>query len=243
MPTGLGNRLLSFQCAQRLVYAASDEPASERSEKVATAIPTPEPSPTPEPTPTMAPTPTPTQPPAQSTPTWRGLSGRAREQVLLLRCRRIPLFAVSRTTHRQCPGRDLWPLHGDLVRQHPGNGHRAHRRPLRGPRQRPLCRRPRHLVGVRIRPAEPHAGVAQRQQAPKNDNDAAEWLPDLNQCWYVDRTIKVRLEYALSIDHAEADAIDRVLATCESTEMVMLTDGGSRTAAGTARPRPPRTLT
>ena len=34
MPTSLGNRSLSFQWAKRLVYAASDEPASERSEKV-----------------------------------------------------------------------------------------------------------------------------------------------------------------------------------------------------------------
>ena len=37
----------------------------------------------------------------------------------------------------------------------------------------------------------------------KSDNDAAEWLPDLNECWYVDRTIQVRLEYGLTIDRAE----------------------------------------
>ena len=36
----------------------------------------------------------------------------------------------------------------------------------------------------------------------KSDNDAAEWLPDLNQCWYVDRVIQVRLQYDLSIDQS-----------------------------------------
>ena len=53
-------------------------------------------------------------------------------------------------------------------------------------------------------------------------NDAAEWLPDLNQCWYVARTIQVRQAYDLTIDQAEADAIDRVLAKCGSTQMVVL---------------------
>ena len=53
-------------------------------------------------------------------------------------------------------------------------------------------------------------------------NDAAEWLPDLNQCWYVARTVQVRRAYDLTVDQAEADAIDRVLAKCGSTEMVVL---------------------
>ena len=42
--------------------------------------------------------------------------------------------------------------------------------------------------------------------------DAAEWLPKLNQCWYVARAIQVRREYGLTIDRAEADAVDRILA-------------------------------
>ncbi len=56
-------------------------------------------------------------------------------------------------------------------------------------------------------------------------NDAAQWLPDLNECWYVARTIQVRQEYGLTIDQAEADAIDRVLARCDSTEMIILAHG------------------
>ena len=67
----------------------------------------------------------------------------------------------------------------------------------------------------------------------KSDNDLAEWLPDLNQCWYVDRTLQVRREYGLTIDRAEADAADRILARCQSTQMVMLAQGTSATATPT----------
>ena len=70
----------------------------------------------------------------------------------------------------------------------------------------------------------------------KSDNDAAEWLPELNQCWYVDRTIQVRLEYGLTIDRAEADAVDRILASCQSTDMVVLTPETSPSASATPTP-------
>ena len=55
----------------------------------------------------------------------------------------------------------------------------------------------------------------------KSDKDAAEWLPDLNQCWFADRVVEVRQKYGLSIDLAEAEAIDRVLDNCASTAMVV----------------------
>ena len=67
----------------------------------------------------------------------------------------------------------------------------------------------------------------------KSANDVAEWLPDLNQCWYVDRTLQVRREYGLTIDRAEADAVDRILAACDSTDMVMLAPGTPATATPT----------
>ena len=70
----------------------------------------------------------------------------------------------------------------------------------------------------------------------KSNNDAAEWLPELNQCWYVDRTVQVRREYGLTIDRAEAQAIDRVLAGCQSTDMVVLAPGASATATATPTP-------
>ena len=65
----------------------------------------------------------------------------------------------------------------------------------------------------------------------KSGKDITEWLTDLNQCWYVDRTIQVRLKYRLTIDRAEAEAADQVLATCESTAIVVLAPGTSTSAA------------
>ena len=70
----------------------------------------------------------------------------------------------------------------------------------------------------------------------KVDKDAAEWLPDQNQCWYVDRTIQVRLEYGLTIDQDEADAIDQVFSVCESTEMVFLPHGATTSQTAPATP-------
>ena len=66
--------------------------------------------------------------------------------------------------------------------------------------------------------------------------DAADWLPELNRCWYVDRTVQVRREYWLSIDRAEAEAIDSVLAECESTEMIVLAPGASATTIASPTP-------
>ena len=51
----------------------------------------------------------------------------------------------------------------------------------------------------------------------KNDKDAAEWLPDLNQCWFADRVVAVRRKFGLTIDPREAAALDRVLVGCRST--------------------------
>ena len=52
----------------------------------------------------------------------------------------------------------------------------------------------------------------------------------------MDRIIAVRLEYSLTIDRTEADAIDAVLATCDSTDMVLLAPTISERA--TAKPTP-----
>ena len=56
----------------------------------------------------------------------------------------------------------------------------------------------------------------------KRDKDAAEWLPELNQCWFADRVIRVRLEYGLTVDQEEADALDAILSECSSFEMVVV---------------------
>ena len=66
--------------------------------------------------------------------------------------------------------------------------------------------------------------------------DPSEWLPALNECWYVDRVVQVRLKYGLTIDQSEADAIDQVLAGCESTEMVILAQGAPTSTPPTTTP-------
>ncbi len=52
--------------------------------------------------------------------------------------------------------------------------------------------------------------------------DAAEWLPELNRCWFADRVVRVRQKYALTIDRREAEALESVLSGCESVEMVII---------------------
>ena len=51
--------------------------------------------------------------------------------------------------------------------------------------------------------------------------DAAEWLPEKNWCWFAQRVIDVRRAYSLTIDRREVRALDAVLSSCESFEMVM----------------------
>ena len=45
--------------------------------------------------------------------------------------------------------------------------------------------------------------------------DAADWLPELNRCWFARTVIAVRQEYELTIDRREADSLDAVLEGCE----------------------------
>ena len=56
----------------------------------------------------------------------------------------------------------------------------------------------------------------------KSGKDAAEWLPDLNQCWFADRVVKVKREYGLTVDPREASALDAVLSGCASFELVVV---------------------
>ena len=55
----------------------------------------------------------------------------------------------------------------------------------------------------------------------KSGKDAAEWLPDLNQCWFANRVVEVRQAYALTIDRRERDVLEGILSNCTSTEMVV----------------------
>ena len=59
-------------------------------------------------------------------------------------------------------------------------------------------------------------------RSQKGGKDAAEWLPDLNQCWFASRVAEVRRRYTLTIDGREADVLQGILSNCTSTEMVVL---------------------
>ena len=54
----------------------------------------------------------------------------------------------------------------------------------------------------------------------KSAKDAGDWLPELNQCWFAERVVRVRAKYGLTIDQREADTLERVLSACESTTIV-----------------------
>ena len=54
----------------------------------------------------------------------------------------------------------------------------------------------------------------------KGARDAAEWLPARNRCWFAATIVAVRQKYNLTIDRREADALDRILASCESFRLI-----------------------
>ena len=49
-------------------------------------------------------------------------------------------------------------------------------------------------------------------QSQKSDRDAADWTPDRHGRWFAERVIAVKLEYGLSVDPAERDALEGLLA-------------------------------
>jgi hypothetical protein len=50
--------------------------------------------------------------------------------------------------------------------------------------------------------------------------DPAEWMSDKNQCWFADRVVKIKTKYGLSVDQAEAAALESVLERCENVDLV-----------------------
>ena len=72
----------------------------------------------------------------------------------------------------------------------------------------------------------------------KSDKDLTEWLPQLNQCWFVKRVLDVKRKYNLSMDTREAEAARRVLADCSSFEMLVYAQTEPAVAPPTATPVP-----
>ncbi len=65
----------------------------------------------------------------------------------------------------------------------------------------------------------------------KVDHDVAEWLPAQNHCWFAAWVSAVRQRCGLSIKRREADALDRVLAECTTTDLVVFGRGLMPSAA------------
>lgn len=51
--------------------------------------------------------------------------------------------------------------------------------------------------------------------------DAAEWMPEKNQCWFANRIVEIRRKYNLTIDINEAQSLENTLSNCDSVEMIM----------------------
>ena len=54
----------------------------------------------------------------------------------------------------------------------------------------------------------------------KGAKDASAWLPEQNRCWFANRIVDVRRKYGLTIDEREVEALEPLLATCQSTALM-----------------------
>ena len=61
----------------------------------------------------------------------------------------------------------------------------------------------------------------------KSGKDAAEWVPVRNSCWFAARVVEVRRAYVLTVDRREAEALERILAACDSTALEPVTCAAS----------------
>ena len=68
--------------------------------------------------------------------------------------------------------------------------------------------------------------------------DLAEWLPALNQCWYVNQVVLVKRKYNLTMNQAEASTAQQVLASCAGTAMQFTDQGAAPAPPPTAAPPP-----
>ena len=68
------------------------------------------------------------------------------------------------------------------------------------------------------------------QKRGKCGKDAGEWLPARNDCWFAARVILVKRRYGLTADRREAQALEQVLSTCSSTQLVFHAAGGNGVA-------------
>ena len=49
----------------------------------------------------------------------------------------------------------------------------------------------------------------------KGAKDAADWLPEINRCWFARTVVEVKTKYGLTVDYRERDALQSVLSDCD----------------------------
>ena len=193
-------------------------------------IPTRTPAPEPAPVATSAPVPLPTATPRQAVPTpgtagqtWRGLTVAAE-----YRC--SPYDADDYPYSQSVEPRIVADMGGIIYGPYTGNTYsstretdiehivarsEAHDSGLCAASDATRRRFSSDLLNLTL--ASPSVNRHQ-----KSGKDAAEWLPDLNRCWYAARIVQVKREYGLTVDASEADALDAVLSGCASFELVVV---------------------
>ena len=55
----------------------------------------------------------------------------------------------------------------------------------------------------------------------KRAKDAADWVPELNRCWFAARVVAVKRKYNLTVDRREAVALENILSNCDSTKLIV----------------------
>ena len=91
-----------------------------------------------------------------------------------------------------------------------------------------LCKAPRKVKRafamdpLNLTLADPHLN-----RRIKKAHDASGWTPELNRCWFAHTVVAVRLKYNLTVDRAEAGALEEILSDCDSADYdIYYTDGG-----------------
>lgn len=64
-------------------------------------------------------------------------------------------------------------------------------------------------------------GVTDSVNQSKSDQDLAEWLPDQQQCRYLEEYVAVKIRWALAVDSSEKTAMDDLAATCSNSTIAV----------------------
>ena len=144
---------------------------------------------------------------AEANETWRGLTVTPEHRCAPYDRGEYPVPADGRGAHRREHGRpDIRPVHRPALRKPPGDGHRAHGRDLRCPRQRAVRGGRRNEAVVRVGPAEPDADRALAEPAPEEREGRRRVAPEEEPLLFAAR-VAVKRKYGPTVEAREARAL------------------------------------